>query len=185
MDTRRPLVLSLAVMLVVVLVMGNPASGQESDGGFVAVEGCTGEAIELNGYEKRTLDLHNQARAENGLQPLCVHPVLTEGARAHSQEMLNEGYFGHESFDGEPAEARLQRFGYTPEDYSYWSCGENIGWGTGRKGLPDERFGEWMESPVHREHILDEGFREIGIGVRMGKTYEQGAMYTVDFGTRL
>src|SRR5215217_7441988 len=75
MDTRHLSVLSLAAMLVVVLVVGGSASGQEEYGaGLVAVEGCTGEAIELNGYEKRTLDLHNQTRADHGLQPLCVHP---------------------------------------------------------------------------------------------------------------
>jgi uncharacterized protein YkwD len=61
---------------------------------------CTGETIELNGHEKRMLDLHNLTRFDYGLQPLCVHPALTEAARAHSQEMLDGDYFGHASLDG-------------------------------------------------------------------------------------
>ncbi len=110
---------------------------------------------------------------------------LSQEACAHSQEMLDEGYFEHESYNRETVEARLERSGYAPEGYSYGAYGENIAWGTGHKGLPDDRFEEWMGSPDHRQHILDEGFREIGICMRVGETYKLGTMYTADFGTRV
>jgi uncharacterized protein YkwD len=43
-----------------------------------------------------------------------------------------------------------------------------------------------MDRPGHKDNILDESFREIGIGIRPGtyQTYSGAAMYTVDFGTR-
>jgi uncharacterized protein YkwD len=184
MNTRRLGTKFLAAMLVIVLMVGGSASGQEYDTDFATVETCTGETIQLSGYEKRVLDLHNRTRVDYGLQPLCVHPALTEAARAHSQEMLDGDYFGHESSDGGTVEGRLEGFGYTSYGYSYWAIGENIGWGTGYKGLPDHRFDEWMASSDHYPNILSEDFDEIGIGVRVGHGYDDGTMYTVDFGTR-
>jgi uncharacterized protein YkwD len=182
MNKRHLLLMSPAAMVMIVLIVGGSAWGQEYDTG--AVETCTGESIQLSGDEKRVLDLHNWTRAEYGLQPLCLHSVLTEAARTHSQEMLDVGYFGHESSDGRTAEGRVEGFGYTSSGYSYWAIGENIGWGTGYKGLPDHRFEEWMASSDHRPNILSEDFDEIGIGVRAGRGYVDGTMYTVDFGTR-
>jgi uncharacterized protein YkwD len=98
--------------------------------------------------------------------------------------MLDGGYFGHESSDGGTTGGRLEGFGYTSYGYSYWAIGENIGWGTGYKGLPDHRFDEWMASSDHYPNILSEDFDEIGIGVHAGHTYDDGTMYTADFGTR-
>ena len=150
------------------------------------VETCTGETIKLNGDEKQMLDLHNQARANNGIPPLCVHPDLTEAARFHSQEMLDKGYFSHDSRNGESIKARLERFGYTFAGHPYWKYGENVSWGSGDLGAADNRFNGWMDSAEHRANILDKNFSEVGIGARTG-TFEaqDGAkMYTVDFGTR-
>jgi uncharacterized protein YkwD len=157
------------------------AAGNATD-----VETCTGETIELNSDEKQMLDLHNQTRANNGLPPLCVHPDLTEAARFHSQEMLDKGYFSHDSRNGESIKARLERFGYTFAGHPYWKYGENVSWGSGDLGAADNRFDEWMDSAEHRANILDKNFSEVGIGARNG-TFEaqDGAkMYTVDFGTR-
>ncbi len=157
------------------------AAGNDTD-----VETCTGETIKLNGDEKQMLDLHNQARANNGIPPLCVHPDLTEAARFHSQEMLDKGYFSHDSRNGESIKARLERFGYAFAGHPYWKYGENVSWGSGHMGAADHRFDDWMDSPDHRANILDKNFLEVGIGARTG-TFEaqDGAkMYTVDFGTR-
>ncbi len=150
------------------------------------VETCTGETIKLNSDEKQMLDLHNQARANNGLPPLCVHPDLTEAARFHSQEMLDKGYFSHDSRNGESIKARLERFGYAFAGHPYWKYGENVSWGSGYLGAADRRFGDWIDSAEHRANILDKNFREVGIGARTGTFEAQDGtkMYTVDFGTR-
>ncbi len=185
MITRRVLVVFLSTLLAVVAAVAGSALAQQAPGTFT-VETCTGKTMELNGDEKRMLDLHNQTRAGKGLSPLCVHPALTEAARFHSQEMLNRGYFSHDSLNGESVKARLEHFGYAFAGNPYWKYGENVTWGSGYMGAPEHRFNEWMNSPGHKANILDENFREVGIGVRTG-TYEgQGAtkMYTVDFGTR-
>jgi uncharacterized protein YkwD len=174
----------LATAFALVLAVERLTPAQATAGVPISVETCTGETIELTSDEKRTLDLHNQTRADNGLSAFCVHPALTESARAHSQEMLNEGYFEHESHDGEAMEDRIEGFGYSSSGYSYWTIGENIGWGTGPLSMPESRLEEWMDSPDHRPNILSESFTEVGIGVRDAGTHDRGKMYTVDFGTR-
>ncbi len=140
------------------------------------VRTCGGGKIKLNSKEERTLKLHNQARKNRGIRRLCVHPKLTQAARAHSAHMIRKDYFGHGN-----AGRRLKRY-----DYKWHTYGENIGGGSGRYGRPANVFKRWMNSHDHRSNILKKGFREIGIGTYTG-TYrgKRGyTMYTVDFGRR-
>jgi predicted exporter len=73
---RRVCVLLVALLLATatVLLMGvltaeKPASAQSTlSGGYVT--NCDGENLYLNAYEKSTYELHNQARASNGLATL-------------------------------------------------------------------------------------------------------------------
>ena len=140
------------------------------------VRTCGGGKIKLNAKEERTLKLHNQARKNRGIRRLCVHPKLTQAARAHSADMIRKDYFGHGNVG-----RRLKRYGYNWRVY-----GENIGGGSGRYGRPGNVFKRWMKSSGHRANILDRRFREVGIGTATGtfKGKKGYTMYTVDFGTR-
>lgn len=150
------------------------------------VETCDGGSIRLNAYEKRILGLHNRTRKQRGLETLCVNPALTQAARAHSSDMIEEDYFAHTSPDGETLVERLRHFGYVTEGYGFWKVGGNIAFGNYSKGEPDHIFEGWMNSPPHRENILEGDFEQIGIGTAAGtyKTYEETVMYTADFGVR-
>jgi uncharacterized protein YkwD len=44
----------------------------------------------------------NDVRAAHGLRPLKLSPALTAAARQHTFEMLDDGYFKHESVNGKP-----------------------------------------------------------------------------------
>ena len=62
--------------------------------------------------------------------------------------------------------------------YQYRLIGENIAW---RPESPKELLEGWMNSPLHRENILKEGFTEIGVGVAKN---QKGERYWVQlFGT--
>jgi uncharacterized protein YkwD len=125
--------------------------------------------------------LHNETRADYGLEPLCIDPVLTRAARSHSKEMIEKDYFSHYSYDGEGVGSRLRRFGYD------WSvCGENIAGGYGSPGEPDSIFELWINSTHHRANILDGRFQQVGVGTYTGsyKGMEGYTMYTVDFGSQ-
>jgi uncharacterized protein YkwD len=175
------LLATATVLLMGVLTAEKPASAQSTlSGGYVT--SCDGESLYLNAYEKSTYELHNQTRASNGLATLCVHEALTQAAQYHSQDMIDKGYFSHNSYDGESYSARLERFGYD----SYEEVGENIAWGTGTKAYPDSTFQSWMNSSEHQENILSPNYREVGIGTATGECegYSGCTMYTVDFGVR-
>ena len=176
-----------ALVAVVAAMVVSATQPQEANATTtVSVRTCSGGTIQLNADEKRSLDLHNQTRAANGLPGFCVHPALTNAARSHSQEMLDKGYFAHNSYNGETVKARLERFGYTFSGYSFWKYGENIYWGSGTSASPDSAHKWWMNSAGHKANILSRDFREVGIGVRTGtyKGYAGAKMYTVDFGVR-
>ncbi len=188
MSIGRPMWTMFLAALVAVLaaMLVSATQPQEANATTVGVTTCSGTTIQLTTDEKRTLDLHNQTRAANGLPGLCVHPALTNAARSHSQEMLDKGYFAHTSYNGETVKARLERFGYTFSGYSFWKYGENIYWGSGTSASPDSAHKWWMNSAGHKANILNRDFREVGIGVRTGtyKGYAGAKMYTVDFGVR-
>ena len=146
-----------------------------------SVKTCSGGNIDLGVKEERTLVLHNETRADYGLEPLCINPVLTRAARSHSREMVEKDYFSHYSDDGEGVGARLRRFGYD------WSvCGENLAGGYGNPGEPDSIFELWTNSTHHKANILDRRFRQVGVGTYTGtyKGIEEYTMYAVDFGSQ-
>ena len=55
-----------------------------------SVKICNGGSITLGVKEERTLMLHNETRAEHGLESLCINPVLTRAALSHSKEMVEK-----------------------------------------------------------------------------------------------
>ena len=175
-----------ALLATVAALVVSAFTPHQADAGFVAARTCSGDSIELSNAEQRVLTLHNHARTRHGLKALCVHPDLTQAARAHSQEMLDKDYMAHDSFNGESVKHRSERFGYTFGGYSYYWYGENIACGCGSRGSPGSIFDGWMHSPGHRSNILNKRYRQIGIGVRGGsfKTCSNATAYTVDFAVR-
>src|SRR3712207_3990273 len=169
------LISTLAALGVVAATAQKPAHAD------VSVSGCGGARVYLTDPEKRMLDLHNKERHNRGLPALCVDPTLQRAAKDHSKEMIDKGYFSHDSYDGESARDRLTRYGY---DWS--SRAENIGRGTGSYGEPDYRFQSWMNSSGHRGNILSSRYKEVGIGEAYGtyKSHSGTRMWTVDFATR-
>jgi uncharacterized protein YkwD len=115
-----------------------------------------------------------------------VHPRLQEAARAHSKDMIRRDYFSHNTKGRGSFEKRLVRFGYDAKGYDYYRVGENIALGSGSDGEPESRMRAWMRSDGHRRNILNEEFREIGVGTHTGeyKGFQGVTMYTVDFGVR-
>jgi uncharacterized protein YkwD len=187
MATKRVSAFLLAAALAVIAAFGaSVLEPQEAEAALATVTTCDGGTITLNADEKRVLELHNNARKKHGLKALCVHPILTQAARAHTQEMLDTDYASHNSLNGETVKERLERFGYTSEGYSYYLYGENIAWGCGSYGAPESIFNWWMHSSGHRSNILKKSFREVGISVMKGtfKSCNQATVYTVDFGVR-
>jgi uncharacterized protein YkwD len=150
------------------------------------VRACNGKDVYLKPAEKRTLQLHNKARANRGIPRLCIQQQLQRAARKHSADMIRNDYFSHRSQDGTTFAQRIKREGYTAKGMSVYRIGENIAGGSGSYGMPGRIHKAWMNSDGHRKNILKKGFRQVGIGVTSGKykSYEGYRTYTVDFGFR-
>ncbi len=102
---------------------------------------------------QEVLRLVNAERAKEGLQPLAYY---TEGQpladiRANEINTL----FEHTRPDGSSC------FTVFPHDLPWYALGENIAMG---QTTPDGVMVSWMNSPGHRENILDSQFTHIIVG---------------------
>jgi len=172
--------LLVAATVAAATFLAVPLAAEAAGGGDV--KRCGGGTIFLNVDEKQTFVLHNSERRDRKINALCVHPDLQRAARAHSKDMIRHDYFSHNTKGrGESACERIKRYGYP-----YSLCGENIAYGSGLYGEPDNIMDPWMKSDGHRRNILNGKFREVGIGTHTGtyKGTQNVTMYTADFGVR-
>ena len=121
--------------------------------------------------ELTVLDLVNQARADNGLAPLALDPLMSDVAREHSADMQANG-MSHTGSDGSTPRDRLLRAGVRLA----WN-GENI-WSYHNRRAPEQgpqtMHDAMMAEPLepgnwnHIANILMPNFKRIGIGVVVG-----------------
>jgi hypothetical protein len=104
--------------------------------------------------------LTNIQRVQNGLQPLAESSLLDAAALAKGNDMLAKGYWAHFAPDGTSPWNFFLNFGYK---YKY--AGENLA-----RDFPDAAgaVDAWMNSPSHRENIVNPNYEDIGIGVVEG-----------------
>lgn len=120
--------------------------------------------------EKRMFELINMERIRRGINPLVFDSELTEVARNHSEEMFRLSYFDHNSpVTGSPFD-RLDAAGI-----KYLAAGENIAYAP---NVDVAHFG-LMDSPSHRENILEPSFQKIGIGIISAGPW--GMMFSQEF----
>jgi uncharacterized protein YkwD len=148
---------------------------------------ATGSGASASAYERSVVAAMNDVRVGHGLRPLKLDASLTAAARQHTFEMLNVGYFEHESANGGAFSKRIARF-YTAGAGS-WEVGENLLWGS--PSVDATRAVQiWMESPGHRRNILSRSWRDVGVAAvnSATSTGEYGGgpvtIITVDFGVR-
>jgi uncharacterized protein YkwD len=137
----------------------------------------------LTQVSQATLCLLNNERVTHGLRPLTEAAALTQPSAAYSARMVTENFFAHVAPDGSTLTDRLEADGYIDPDGD-WTVGENIAWGQGDISTARAIAVAWMNSPPHRENILEPEYTEVGIGIVPGTPGDAswGATYTTDFG---
>ena len=131
----------------------------------------------------------NRVRVAEGLRPLHASPSLRTAARGHSREMLEYGFFEHESFDGTAFSERIRRH-YTNRGWKTWAVGEALLASTGNTIEAREIVEAWLDSPPHRHIVLSPTWHDAGIGALYAPTapkeYEdaEAIVVTADFGLR-
>lgn len=121
--------------------------------------------------EQEMLDMINNERNLQGLEPLEADAHLTKIARYHSQEMIDLNYFSHVSPTLGSFKSRLAFIGIKDHEGE----GENI---VAASSI-ELAFIQLMTSPEHKENMLNPNYTHIGIGIRDGGEY--GKMVTQDF----
>lgn len=111
---------------------------------------------EAKSFVDLVIDLTNAERQKNGLPALKKDANLMKSAQAKSVDMYENNYFAHESPSGESPFDLMKKHGVT-----YRTAGENIAQG---HTTPESVVTAWMNSPGHRDNILNADFTHIGVG---------------------
>jgi hypothetical protein len=123
-------------------------------------------------------NLHNKIRSENGLSPLGINSLLINSAQAKADAMLESDCWSHYCPDGKSPWEFFDSAGYL---YAY--AGENLA-----EGFNDNNavMNAWMNSPTHKDNILNPQFNEIGISFAYGnfQGINNNTIVVVHFGSR-
>jgi uncharacterized protein YkwD len=107
---------------------------------------------------KDLLTLTNRDRSANGLAPLKINPKLTSSALTKCSDMVQRNYWGHSDPDGTPFYKIIEAAGVK----NYSTLGENLAIG---QTDADSVNTDWINSPAHRDNILNPKFSQVGIAV--------------------
>lgn len=120
----------------------------------------------VKSLENEVIRLVNIERSKAGLQQLTQNWQLSRVARYKSQDMIDKGYFAHNSPTYGSPFRMIESFGIR-----FSAAGENIAMG---QQSPAQVMNAWMNSPGHRNNILSPSFTQIGVGLAKDKN---GRMY--------
>ncbi len=122
------------------------------------------------------VDLTNTDRAAYNLGSLAVNPKLTAAAQAKANDMAAKSYFAHTAPDGTDSWYWFKQSGY-----DFQTAGENLA-----VDFSDSADVEraWMNSPSHRDNILNGKYTEVGIATASGVYQGHPTVFVVTmFGT--
>lgn len=117
--------------------------------------------------ESTLLEMANESRRESGLPPLHVSETLTQAARTHARVMVEHAQLSHQ-FAGEASLG--QRLAVAGVHYDH--AGENIAYNYSAENAAEA----FMQSPPHRDNLLDPQFDEAGIVA----VWSDGRLYVVE-----
>jgi uncharacterized protein YkwD len=111
----------------------------------------------------------NAFRTQEGRETLAVDPTLQETAQKFADYMAESDRYGHQA-DGRTPSQRAKAQGY---DYAIVL--ENIAFAYDSRGYEAPALSEqfvqgWIDSPPHRENLLDPDVTQIGVGVAESQT---------------
>ena len=131
----------------------------------------------------RMLVLVNEARARGrncgaqyfpAARPVVWNEVLARAARAHSEDMARNNYFGHDSRDGASPSDRVVRAGY-----DFRGTAENIAAG---QMTPEAVMAGWISSPGHCANLMGAEYTDMGVALASNRRSQMGAYWTQVFG---
>lgn len=113
----------------------------------------------------------NDHRSESGVQPLKINNQLSQAAEQKAKDILANQYWDHISPSGVEPWDWIQQTGY-----SYEIAGENL---AKNFTTSNGTVAAWMDSPSHRENMLNPEYNEVGFASVNGELEGRPATITV------
>lgn len=131
------------------------------------------EKLSEANYQQIALEIHrgvNEFRKLEGLEPLELHPIISEQAREHSIEMSETpDKISHSGFN--------DRIEDIKKEIPFRSAAENVAFNKNYDNPGAQVVEGWKSSPTHRKNMLGD-FNQTGIGVAQG---ENGKYFFTQF----
>lgn len=137
--------------------------------GYTPRHGTLAYATEMS--QQSLLDATNSERTTHGKTALKINSTLSQAAQLKANDMVARNYWSHKTPDGQEPWVFFSKAGY-----SYLKAGENLAYGfaTGRDTVTG-----WMNSPSHRDNLLDSEFVDVGFGYANSDNYNKAGQETI------
>jgi hypothetical protein len=113
----------------------------------------------------------NIQRAQNGDSALSLNSQLAQAAQAKANDMAARNYWSHITPDGDEPWVFIAQTGY-----SYQAAGENLAYGFDSSAAA---VSGWMNSPSHRENLLNNNYLDVGFGIANAANYQDNGEETI------
>lgn len=143
------------------LIFGSPQTGVNGNVLAYATEMSSGGLLSST----------NAQRAAQGKAGLAINGALTSAAQAKANDMVARNYWSHNTPDGQAPWVFMDNAGY-----QYLKAGENLAYGFANSS---DTVTGWMNSPSHRENMLDGEYTEVGFGFTNSPNYVNNGQQTV------
>jgi len=117
--------------------------------------------------------LINQSRIEAGVEPIITNSALIQSALEKGQDMLERGYFAHNTPDGKKPWQWIDK-----NQFDYVYAGENLAIDFKSAEAVHQAL---MDSPTHRKNILNTKYKNVGIAVLDGTFDGRKTILLVEF----
>ncbi len=124
-------------------------------------------------YQDKVLAMVNKEREKKDQPKLVMDSLLQKSAQMKAEDMAKRGYFSHNTPDGKDPWHWLKINGV-----SYAAAGENLAMNFNNAS---EVVPAWMNSPKHKENIMNEQYLLTGIGVAKGKFKGKDTIFIAEF----
>ncbi len=127
--------------------------------GLGAARAICDELDDTTALAAEVIVLVNQERVLRGMNPLTLNKQLSTEAADYACTMIEDDFFGHDH--PETGDDFVDRHGAS--EFRCFPAGENLATGHTSAEMVVE---DWMNSDDHRKIILNDAYREMGLGLR-------------------
>lgn len=113
----------------------------------------------------------NAQRVNDGDGQLAINSQLMNAAQAKANDMATRNYWSHNTPEGQEPWVFVANAGY-----KYQAVGENLAYGFADSNAT---ITGWLNSPSHRENMLNGTYTEVGFGIANSENYQTNGNQTI------